>query len=89
MPRLGRGVARYLGGSDVLDMAAALDLPPCLLMRRLLEALLRLSKQVCRACRRARAVNAVQRPLCCCTLLAALCSPVRLRLCCRCCCCSA
>jgi hypothetical protein len=35
----------YLAGVDVLELCAAADFPPCLLMRRMLELLLRLSKQ--------------------------------------------
>jgi hypothetical protein len=35
-----------VSGEDVLDLSADLDFPPCLLMRRMLELLLKLSKQV-------------------------------------------
>jgi hypothetical protein len=38
--------ARYLSGDDVLGLCAEVDFPPCLMMRRMLELLMRLSKQV-------------------------------------------
>jgi hypothetical protein len=38
--------ARYLAGDDVLGLCAEVDFPPCLMMRRMLELLMRLSKQV-------------------------------------------
>eukprot|EP00775_Hariotina_reticulata_P010604 gene10604-10762_t len=37
--------SRYVSGEDVLDLSADLNFPPCLLMRRMLELLLKLSKQ--------------------------------------------
>lgn len=38
---------RYLAGEDLLLICADVDFPPCLMMRRMLEVLLGLSKQVC------------------------------------------
>lgn len=37
---------RYIAGDDVLALCAEVDFPPCLMMRRMLELLMRLSKQV-------------------------------------------
>jgi hypothetical protein len=37
---------RYIAGDDVLGLCAEVDFPPCLMMRRMLELLMRLSKQV-------------------------------------------
>jgi hypothetical protein len=37
---------RYVAGEDVLGLCAEVDFPPCLMMRRMLELLMRLSKQV-------------------------------------------
>lgn len=33
-------VARYTAGEDILDLAASVDFPPCLLLRRVLECVL-------------------------------------------------
>lgn len=38
--------ARYRAGEDVLALCAAADFPACLMMRRMLEQMLGLSKQV-------------------------------------------
>jgi hypothetical protein len=35
-----------VAGEDLLEIAADVDFPPCLLARRMLEQMLRLSKQV-------------------------------------------
>jgi hypothetical protein len=37
---------RYLGGEDLLSLCGEVDFPPCLMMRRMLESTLGLSKQV-------------------------------------------
>jgi hypothetical protein len=37
---------RYVAGEDILEISADVDFPPCLLARRMLEQMLRLSKQV-------------------------------------------
>lgn len=37
---------RYLGGEDLLELCAEVDFPPCLMIRRMLEHMLHLSKQV-------------------------------------------
>uniref|UniRef100_A0A383WBB4 CDAN1-interacting nuclease 1 n=1 Tax=Tetradesmus obliquus TaxID=3088 RepID=A0A383WBB4_TETOB len=37
--------SRYVTGEDVLALCAEVDFPPCLMMRRMLELLMRLSKQ--------------------------------------------
>lgn len=39
--------SRYVHGEDVLGLCAEVDFPPCLMIRRMLELMLRLSKQVC------------------------------------------
>eukprot|EP00879_Flechtneria_rotunda_P031500 GHRR01034419.1.p2 GENE.GHRR01034419.1~~GHRR01034419.1.p2 ORF type:complete len:145 (+),score=17.46 GHRR01034419.1:766-1200(+) len=38
---------RYAFGEDVLELCASVDFPPCMMMRRMLELLLNLGKQVC------------------------------------------
>jgi hypothetical protein len=38
---------RYLEGEDLLLLCGEVDFPPCLMMRRMLETLVGLSKQVC------------------------------------------
>lgn len=45
-PSPSRCAARYVTGEDVLALCAEVDFPPCLMMRRMLELLMRLSKQV-------------------------------------------
>ena len=45
-PRLLAPKSRYNEGVDVLDLCAAADFPPCLMLRRMLEHMLGLSKQV-------------------------------------------
>lgn len=37
---------RYLDGEDLLLLCGEVDFPPCLMMRRMLETLVGLSKQV-------------------------------------------
>ncbi len=36
----------YLAGEDILAVAATADFPPCMLLRRMLESMLRVPKQV-------------------------------------------
>lgn len=43
--KLSRYCRRYLDGEDCLEISASIDFPPCLLMRRMLEHMLQLSKQ--------------------------------------------
>ena len=38
---------RYLAGEDILTISANVDFPPCMMMRRMLESLLHINKQVC------------------------------------------
>lgn len=38
--------SRYLAGNDILALCASVDFPPCMMLRRLLEGLLMVSKQV-------------------------------------------
>mmetsp|Transcript_31129 Transcript_31129/g.69187 ORF Transcript_31129/g.69187 Transcript_31129/m.69187 type:complete len:297 (-) Transcript_31129:238-1128(-) len=37
--------ARYVAGEDILAISASVDFPPCMLVRRMLESMLRVSKQ--------------------------------------------
>jgi hypothetical protein len=39
-------LGRYAAGEDILQLSANVDFPPCLLLRRVLEELLQLGKQV-------------------------------------------
>ncbi|KAJ9508960.1 hypothetical protein QJQ45_028291, partial [Haematococcus lacustris] len=39
------GMGRYVSGEDVLALSANVDFPPCMLMRRMLEALLQIPRQ--------------------------------------------
>jgi hypothetical protein len=53
-------VLRYQAGEDILGIALSADFPPCMLMRRMLEAMApQLPKQVCVIHRHNMFLNAV------------------------------
>ncbi len=55
----------YLAGEDVLHLAADVDFPPCMLLRRMLERLIDASKQVqCSLCGACLPVGLTQPPHC-------------------------
>ena len=37
---------RYMSGEDILSICASVDFPPCMMLRRMLESLLLVNKQV-------------------------------------------